>query len=153
MLLNNLRKLKEVSRMTYEQIAEASKTPLSTVKRIFSGDCEPLASTLYRIVTSLGGSLDEILADTNVVLSPKTLAEVKETLEEVKETADAVEAERDHIADENVRLRVQVAEMSAKIELLEMQLKHKDELFELIRQHKDELRALHDFYGNRTSHN
>lgn len=128
MLLNNLRKLKEVSKMTYEQIAEESKTPLSTVKRIFSGDCEPLASTLYRIVKALNGSLDDILADTNVVLSPKTLIEVKES-------AEVVEAERDLVRAELEMLRAKCAAQEAEITLLKERL-----------QHKEELLAVHNYY-------
>lgn len=118
MLLNNLRKLKEESGMTFEEIAEASNTPESTIKRIFSGKCEPLASTLYRIVKALNGSLDDVLADTNVVLSPKTLVEVKKT-------ADIAEAELE-------MLRIKTAKQEAEILLLEERLKHKDEILRLI---------------------
>ena len=118
MLLNNLRKLKDDSGMTFEEIAEASKTPESTVKRIFSGKCEPLASTLYRIVKALDGSLDDVLADTNIVLSPKTLVEVKKT-------ADMAEAELE-------MLRAKTAKQEAEILLLEERLKHKDEILRLI---------------------
>ena len=118
MLLNNLRKLKEESGMTFEEIAEASNTPESTVKRIFSGKCEPLASTLYRIVKALNGSLDDVLADTNVVLSPKTLVEVKQN-------ADLAEAELE-------MLRIKTAKQEAEILLLEERLKHKDEILRLI---------------------
>lgn len=125
MLLNNLKRLKEASKMTYEQIAEESKTPLSTVKRIFTGDCEPLASTLYRIVTVLGGSLDEVLADTNIVLSPKTLVEVQKN-------AEAIEAERDLVLDELSRLRAKTAEQETEILLLKEKLQHKEEILSLI---------------------
>lgn len=125
MLLNNLRKLKEASRKTYEQIAEASKTPLSTVKRIFMGDCEPLASTLYRIVKALDGSLDDVLADTNVVLSTKTLIEVKEN-------AEVVEAERDLVLAELEMLRAKTASQETEILLLKERLQHKDEILSLI---------------------
>ena len=104
--------------MTFEEIAEASKTPESTVKRIFSGKCEPLASTLYRIVKALNGSLDDVLADTNIVLSPKTLVEVKKT-------ADMAEAELE-------MLRAKTAKQEAEILLLEERLKHKDEILRLI---------------------
>ena len=128
MLLNNLRKLKEVSKMTFEQIADESKTPLSTVKRIFSGDCEPLASTLYRIVKALNGSLDDILADTNVVLSPKTLIEVKEN-------AEVVEAERDLVLAELEMLRAKCVAQESEITLLKERL-----------QHKEELLAVHNYY-------
>lgn len=125
MLLTNLKKLKEASKKTYEQIAEESKTPLSTVKHIFTGDCEPLASTLYRIVKAMNGSLDEVLADTNIVLSPQTLAEVKEN-------AEVVEAERDLVLAELEMLRTKTIAQDAEIKLLQERLQHKDEILSLI---------------------
>ena len=125
MLLTNLKKLKESSKKTYEQIAEESKTSLSTVKHIFSGDCEPLASTLYRIVNALGGSLDDVLADTNIILSPKTLAEVKEN-------AEMVEAERDLVLAELEMLRAKTSAQETEIKLLQERLQHKDEILSLI---------------------
>ena len=121
MLLTNLQKLKEVSKMTYEQIAKKSDTPLSTVKNIFAGKCEPLASTLYRIVKALDGSLDDVLADTNIVLSPKTLAEVQEN-------AEVIEAERDLVLAELEMLRAKTTAQEAEILLLKERLQHKDEL-------------------------
>lgn len=121
MLLTNLHKLKEVSKMTYEQIAKESKTPLSTVKHIFAGKCEPLASTLYRIVIVMNGSLDEVLADTNVIISPKTLAEVAENAAEV-------EAERDLIRAEVEMLRAKTAAQETEILLLKEKIRHQDEL-------------------------
>lgn len=121
MLLENLRELKKSSGMTFKEIADASKTPESTVKRIFSGESEPLASTLYRIVKAIGGSLDDILADTNVVLSPKTLVEVKEN-------AEVVEAERDLVLAELEMLRAKATAQDTEIQLLKEKLQHKDEL-------------------------
>lgn len=121
MLLENLRELKKASGMTFEEIADASKTPESTVKRIFSGKCEPLASTLYRIVKAIGGSLDDILADTNVVLSPKTLVEVKEN-------AEAIEAEKEVVTVKNEILESKITTLNMEIELLKRELQHKDEL-------------------------
>lgn len=121
MLLENLKELKKGSGMTYEEIACASKTPESTIKNIFSGKCEPLASTLYRIVKALGGSLDDILADTNIVLSPKTLIEVQEN-------AEVVEAERDLVRAELEMLRAKTTAQEAEIMLLKERLQHKEEL-------------------------
>ena len=121
MLLDNLKELKKVSNMTYEEIAVASMTPESTVKRIFAGKCEPLASTLYRIVRALGGSLDDILADTNIVLSPKTLAEVTES-------AEVAEAERNLLLAELEMLRAKTSAQETEIALLKERLQHKDEL-------------------------
>lgn len=121
MWLDNLKELKKTKGMTYEQISEASKTPLSTVKRIFQGDSEPLASTLHRIAAALDGSLDYILADTTVVLSPQTLVEVKEN-------AEAVEAEKEVIEVKNDMLEAKVAALTLENELLKKELQHKDEL-------------------------
>ena len=121
MLLDNLKELKKVSGMTYEEIADASNTPESTIKRIFSGKCEPLASTLYRIVKALGGSLDDILADTNIILSPKTLAEVTVT-------AEVAKAERDLLLAELEMLRAKTSAQETEIALLKERLQHKDEL-------------------------
>ena len=118
MLLQNLKELRKTSNMTLEELAEKSKTPLSTVKNIFLGKCEPLASTLYRLVKAMNGSLDEVLADTNVVLSPNTLAEVQKN-------ADMAEAELE-------MLRIKTAKQEAEILLLEEKLKHRDEILRLI---------------------
>ena len=145
MLLENLRYYKEASRMTYEQIAEDSKTPLSTVKNIFSGKSEPLASTLYRISTALKVQLEDLLADANVVLTStsiievqETLAETEENLAEVKESATIMESERDiikienkRLKTENERLKVDNAKLNTELQLLKQELQHKDELLEL----------------------
>ena len=152
MLLENLRYFKEASKMTYEQIAEESKTPLSTVKNIFTGKSEPLASNLYRIAKALNVSLEDILADSNVVLSSETLIEVQEELEEVKgtlaeteenlaeamESATIIESERDliklenkRLKSENERLRCEAANLSTELKLIKQELQHKDELLEL----------------------
>ena len=128
MWLENLKELKKAKGMTTKQISDASKIPESTIKRILAGDSEPLASTLHRIVMVLGGSLDYILADTNVVLSPQTIVEVKES-------AEVVEAQRDLIAVENAMLKSKVTAMTTEIELLKKELSHKEELL-----------AVHNFY-------
>lgn len=125
MLLEKLRYFKEASQMTYEEIAEDSKTPLSTIKNIFSGKSEPLASTLYRISKTLNAPLEDLLADANVVLSHKSLLEVKEN-------AEVVEAERDLVRAELEMLRAKTSAQETEILLLKEQLKHKEEILALI---------------------
>ena len=136
MWLDNLKELKKVSEMSAKQIAEKARLPERTVIRIFSGDTDnPYVDTLHRIVTVLGGSLDDILADTKVVVATESLMEVKETLEEVKGTANVMEAERDLIKVENERLKIENANMTTELQLLKKEL-----------QHKEELLALHNYY-------
>ena len=129
MWLDNLKELKKSKGMTLTQIADATKIPESTIKRIFSGDTtDPYVTTIHRIVIALGGSLDNILAETRAVLAPQTLVEVKEI-------ADVAEAERDLIAEENKVLKATVSAQRAEIEMLQKELAHKEELL-----------AVHNFY-------
>ena len=122
MWLENLKELKKTKGMTCKQIADATKRPESTIKRIFAGDTDdPYVSTIHRIVMVLGGSLDHILADTNAVLSTESLVEVKET-------AEVAEAERDLVLAELEMLRAKTTAQEAEILLLKERLHHKDEL-------------------------
>ena len=126
MLLEKLKTLKKASGMTYKDIAEKSGLPESTVKNVFKGDHEPYASTLHRIVVvALNSSLDDVLADTNIVLSPKRLIEVEEK-------AEVVEAERDLVLAELEMLRAKTAAQETEILLLKERLQHKDEILSLI---------------------
>lgn len=129
MWLDNIKELKKKKGMTAKQIAEATRLPERTVTRIFSGDTpNPYVDTLHRIVSVLGGSLDDILADTKVVVGEASLIELKENV-------DVATAERDLVTAENAILKDKVATLTAENDLLKMQLKHKEEII-----------ALHNYY-------
>ena len=129
MWLENLKELKKSKGMTCKQIADATLIPESTVKRIFAGETDdPYVSTIHRIVTVLGGSLDHILADTNAVLASTTLAEAKETV-------GITEAQRDLVIAENEMLKAKNSALTTEVELLKKEINHKDELL-----------ALHSYY-------
>ena len=122
MWLDNLKELKKAKGMTAKQIADVTKIPESTIKRIFAGDTtDPYVTTIHRIVIALGGSLDHVLADTNAVLSPESIVEIKEN-------AEVVEAERDLVLAELEMLRAKTAAQDIEIALLKEKLQHKDEL-------------------------
>ena len=130
MWLDNLKELKKKTGMSAKQIADKTNLPERTVSRIFSGDTDnPYVDTLHRIVTVLGGSLDDILADTKVVVGEENLVTLQENVE-------VVTAERDLITAENAILKDKVATLSAENEMLKMQLKHKEEII-----------ALHNYYN------
>lgn len=122
MWLENLKELKKAKGMTSKQIAEKTNLPERTVNRIFSGDTDnPYVDTLHRIVTVLGGSLDDILADSKVVVATESLVEVKEN-------ANVVEAERDLVLVENEMLKTKNAALTSEVEILKKELQHKEEL-------------------------
>ena len=132
MWLDNLKELKKQSNMSIKQIVDKTKLPERTVNRILAGETDhPRVDTLHLIVTALGGSLNDIFADTNVVVATEALVEIKETLEEVQETATVIEAERNITKIENERLKIENAKLTTELQLLKMELQHKDELLEL----------------------
>ena len=130
MWLDNLKELKKTKGMSAKQIADQTKLPERTVNRIFSGDTDnPYVDTLHRIVAVLGGSLDDILADTKMVVGGQDLVTLQENV-------DVVTAERDLITAENAILKDKVATLAAENDMLKMQLKHKEEII-----------ALHNYYN------
>jgi transcriptional regulator with XRE-family HTH domain len=136
MWLDNLKELKKEKGMSAKQIAEKTKLPERTVNRIFSGDTDnPYVDTLHRIVTVLGGSLDDILADTKMVVGEKNLVTLQENV-------DVITAERDLAIAENAILKDKVGTLTTENDMLKRELKHKDEII-----------ALHNYYNKLNSNN
>ena len=130
MWLENLKDLKKKTGMSAKQIADLSHLPERTVNRIFSGDTDnPYVDTIRRIVTALGGNLNDIFADTKVIVASEELVEIKENV-------DVVEAEHDRILVENEMLKTKNTALTMELELLKKEL-----------QHKEELLALHNYYN------
>lgn len=132
MWLDTLKELKKAKGLSSKQIAEMTNLPERTVSRVFSGDTpNPYADTLYRIVSVLGGSLDDILADSKAVVGSKTLATVQNEL-------DQATAELMLIKAENTVLNDKAKALETENELLKLKLAHKEELL-----------ALHNYYIKR----
>ncbi len=130
MWLDNIKELKKKTGLSTKQIADKTNLPERTVVRIFSGDTDnPYVDTLHRIVTALGGSLDDILADTKVVVGTESLVELQENV-------DVVSAEKDLLLAENKILQDKVTALTSELELTKMKLMHKEELL-----------ALHNYYN------
>lgn len=127
---DNLKELKKKTGMSVKQIAEKTGLPERTVVRIFSGETEsPLMTTLIPIVNVLGGSLDEIFADTKAVVGTKNLVELQESLQ-------AIQAEKERLIAENTILLNKASVLNAENEIFKMKLRHKEE----------ELQAIYSYY-------
>jgi hypothetical protein len=94
-----------------------------------SGDTtDPYISTIHRIVVVLGGSLDDVFAESKVVVG-------NESIVELKETVDVIEASQNLLTIENEMLKTKVNALTTELELLKKELAHKEELL-----------ALHNYY-------
>lgn len=61
MLLQKMQEMKDETKMTYQDISDKSGVPLSTVKRIFSGQTpDPGYTSVISIIEAMGGSDDDI---------------------------------------------------------------------------------------------
>jgi transcriptional regulator with XRE-family HTH domain len=125
MWLDNLKELKKATGMSTKQIADKTNLPERTVVRIFSGDTDnPYVDTLRRIVAVLDGSLDDLFAESKIVVGSKDLATLQAEV-------DRLNAENSMLAAENVVLKDKNVALNAEIDLLRMKLEHKEEIISL----------------------
>lgn len=136
MWLDNLKELKNRTGLSEGDIAKRAMLSEKTVDRVFSGHAKtPYVDTLYRIVKALGGSLDDILAESKVVVGTEKLATLQDEV-------DITSAELDMLTAENNILKDKVVTLTAEIDLLKMQLAHKEEII-----------SIHNYYNKRLSTN
>ena len=130
MWLENLRELKRAKGMSSKQIADKTMLPERTVKRIFSGDTDdPRADTVRRIVAVLGGSLDDIFAESGAVIGGKDLATLQADVDRLSAELELLQAKVGVLQDLNTSL-------TAENSMLRTELKHKEEML-----------ALHNYYN------
>lgn len=123
MWLDRLIELKEKAGKSSKQIAEGTCMPERTVSRIFHRETpNPSITTLIPIINFLGGSFDEIFADTKAIVGDQHLAEIT--------------AERDSLADANAKLLETVTVQTKEIELLTLKLMYTEKLLDT-----------HDYYN------
>jgi transcriptional regulator with XRE-family HTH domain len=129
MWLDNLKELKAKTGMSSKQIAEKTNLPERTVSRIFSGDTDnPYVDTLRRIVAVLGGSLDDIFAESKTVVAGQDLVALQAEVERLT-------AEVGLLSAENSMLKDKVTVLTTESDLLRLKLEHKEEII-----------ALHNYY-------
>lgn len=136
MWLDKLKDLKKKSGMTTKAIAEKANMSERTVTRIFSGETyAPGIDKLRDIVYAMGGSLDDVLDESDFHL-PTPLAEALKT-----ENTTLQNAVND-LTDENVRLKDEIATLKVELDRLRLILEHKEEII-----------ALHNYYNKLKSNN
>lgn len=134
MWLDNLKELKKTTGMSSKLIAEKTNLPERTISRIFSGDTDaPRVDTLRRIVAVLGGSLDDIFAESGSVVANTDHAALQEEVERLKNETALLRAENAGLKDKN-------ASLSSENDLLRLKLEYEEQIV-----------AIHNYYINRSS--
>lgn len=125
MWLDNLKDLKKQTGMSSKHIAELTNLPERTVSRIFSGDTDaPRVDTLRRIVAVLGGSLDDIFAESGSIVADTNHAFLQKEVEQLTAQVTLLKAENAMLKDKNGTL-------TAENDILRLKLEHKEELLSL----------------------
>jgi transcriptional regulator with XRE-family HTH domain len=130
MWLDNLKELKKRTGMTAKAIAKQANLPDATVENVLAGTVKnPRIDTIRQIVTALGGSLDEVFAESGAVIGDTKLAKLQE--------------ERDALIIEISKERAENAKLYTEVQMLQLKLDHKDEIIS----HKEQIIALYSQVG------
>lgn len=133
MWFDNLKELKKKANLTSKQIAERANLPERTVVRIFSGETnDPRIDTVRRIVAVVGGSLDDIFAESGAVIGDQNLAALQAEVERLTVELASVTTELSVTKNTN-------AALSAEADLLRLKLDHKEEIIA----HKEKIISLY----------
>ena len=120
----------EDSKLTHKQLAEKSQVSEKTISRMLTTpDYQPSLVTATRVAKALNISLQELFAETDVVLIRK------DVLADLEESKRFVEGCRT-LSTENIALREKVASLEKKVENLQTKLQHKEEVISLHESYK-----------------
>ena len=120
MWLDKLKELKKNKGMSTKQIAEKTDLPERTIARIFSGETDnPYVDTLRRIVSVLGGSLDDIFAESKTVVANQNLITLQAEVDRLTAENERLTAENNELRHKNIELISDNATLNMKLGLQE----------------------------------
>ncbi|MBQ2241498.1 MAG: helix-turn-helix transcriptional regulator [Clostridia bacterium] len=130
MWLDKAKELRKRSGMTNKQIAEKANMSERTVTRIFSGETyAPGIDKLRDIVYAMGGSLDDILDESDFRV-PTPMVEA------LKNENTTLQNAVNDLTAENVTLKDKIVALEVELDRLRLTLEHKEEII-----------ALHNYYN------
>lgn len=116
--------LKDAGSFTYEDIANISGIPLSTVRNICSGKTpDARFGTIAKIVISLGGDLNELIGyEKNKEIQVNSTVSLKETYE--MRIADLIRSYESRIEDIKELCEIRIADVQRNCEIRIADIKH-----------------------------
>ena len=143
MWLDNLRDLRKKTGLSYKQIGEKENLPERTVARIFSGDTtDPRIDTLRKIAHALGGSMDEILAESDFRLPTPQVEALKKEISSLSAVVAEMSANESMLKAEIAVLKDKIVKLTTENDTLRLKLEYEEKIV-----------ALHNYYIKRSSEN
>jgi transcriptional regulator with XRE-family HTH domain len=135
MWLDKLKDLKKQSGMTTKQIADKAKMAERTVTRILNGETyAPGIDKLRDIVYAMGGSLDDILDESDFKLPTPMVEALKTENATLQNAVNDLTAENVTLKDKNVTLEAEIDRLRLTLAHKEEMLAHKEEIMQLQRE-------------------
>ena len=104
MIIEKLKTLKNQSNITIPELSNLSGIPEATIRRIFSGDTpDPRFDTIVKLVTAMGGSLDDFIGATKKIeIESNAISVLKESydtrINEIKEHLKSLQRDKHILA-------------------------------------------------------
>ena len=104
MVIEKLKALKNQSNITISELSNLSGIPETTIRRIFSGETpDPRFDTVVRLVTAMGGSIDDFIGATKKIeIESNAISVLKESydtrISEIKEHIKSLQRDKHILA-------------------------------------------------------
>lgn len=136
MWLDKLRELRKMSGKTNKYLAEQMHRSERTIGRFFSGEADLGIDELQKMVDLMGGSLEDILNESNFKLPTPEIEALKKENTSLTMTIEEMTAKETLINAEITVLKDKIVSLTAENDLLRLKLEHKEEII-----------ALHNYYN------
>lgn len=133
MYLDKVRDLKKKTELTNKYIAEKMHRSERTVARFFSGEKEIGIDELRELVSILGGTLDEILDESDFKLPTPEIEALKNEVATLTSAIDEMKLVESTLKDELAILKEKIIGLDAENDRLRLMLTHKEEIISLQR--------------------
>lgn len=136
MWLDKLRELRKMSGKTNKYLAEQMHRSERTIGRFFSGEADLGIDELQKMVDLMGGSLEDILNESNFKLPTPEIEALKKENTSLTMAIEEMTAKETLINAEITVLKDKIVSLTAENDLLRLKLEHKEEII-----------ALHNYYN------
>jgi hypothetical protein len=131
MWLDKVRELKRTTNTTNKFLAEQTHRSERTMARFFAGEKEFGIDEVREIVHIMGGSMDDILAESDFKMPSPAIASMQREIDQLKAELDAAKLAYEQLKAESAMQNGTIIQLKAENDLLRLKLEHKEEIISL----------------------